>query len=150
MNTRFAVATHVLTYLACRDGAATSAEIAASVGTHPALVRRIAAQLADAGLLRGQRGAGGGCTLARPAAGIRLVDVYRAVVGEECAVLPVHSTADARCPVGRHMQRVAQLLCHQGKTHQQCIRGPIRLLRRSHGLKPFGQITHGCQRLPQN
>ncbi|HEX6587845.1 MAG TPA: Rrf2 family transcriptional regulator [Longimicrobiales bacterium] len=109
MNTRFAVAVHIVTYLACRRGeAATSDVVAESVGTHPALIRRLGAQLARAGIVHAQRGAGGGATLARPAAAITLLDIYRAVDEEELEVIRVHRTANPCCMVGMHMQSVLE------------------------------------------
>lgn len=107
MNTRFAVAVHIVTYLACRRGApATSDLVAESVGTHPALIRRLGAQLARAGIVQAQRGARGGATLARRAAEITLLDIYRAVDEDELELIRVHRTANPCCSVGMHMQAV--------------------------------------------
>ena len=50
-SSRFAVAVHILTLLASADGPVPSSLIAGSVGTNPALIRRLVAQLADAGLV---------------------------------------------------------------------------------------------------
>lgn len=109
MNTRFAVAVHIVTYLACRRGApATSDHVAESVGTHPALIRRLSAQLARAGLVRAQRGARGGAVLGRPASEITLLDVYRAVDEDDLEVIRVHHTANPCCSVGRQMQAVLE------------------------------------------
>ena len=103
MNTRFAVAVHILTFLQAQGGEpATSELVASSVGTNPSLIRRLLAQLARAGLAAATRGAGGGAVLARPAARITLLDVYRAV-DEDVEVIPIHQTSSARCPVGRHV-----------------------------------------------
>ena len=113
MNTRFAVAVHIVTYLASRDGEpATSELVAASVGTHPALIRRIGAQLARAGVIRAQRGAGGGAVLARPMAEITLLDIYSAVGREEHEVIGVHRTGNPCCSIGRNMQRVLDERVH--------------------------------------
>jgi DNA-binding IscR family transcriptional regulator len=55
MNTQFAVAVHILTILQSREGEpATSEFIASSVGTNPSLIRRLASQLARAGLVSGK------------------------------------------------------------------------------------------------
>jgi Rrf2 family protein len=83
-NSRFAVATHVLTSLALAaedDPAArrTSDELAASINTSPVVVRRIIGRLQAAGLVVAQTGRGGGAALARPASKISLLDVHRAV-----------------------------------------------------------------------
>ena len=104
MNTRFAVATHILTLLHGQHGEpATSELIASSVNTNPSLIRRLLSQLAQAGLTTSQMGAGGGALLARPAESITLLDVYRAV-DEELDVIPLHQAPNPKCPVGRHIQ----------------------------------------------
>lgn len=109
MNTRFAVAVHIVTYLACRRGVpATSELVAESVGTHPALIRRLGAQLARAGIVRAQRGARGGATLARSASDITLLDIYRAVDEDEFELIRVHRTANPCCAVGKQMQAVLE------------------------------------------
>ena len=108
MNTRFAVAVHVLTFLQTQGGApATSELIASSVNTNASLVRRLLSQLARAGLTTSQMGTGGGALLARPAQSITLLDVYRAIDDDE-AVIPMHAAPNPRCPVGRHIQGVLE------------------------------------------
>lgn len=83
-NSRFAVATHVLTSLALAaeaspDALVTSEDLAKSVNTSPVVVRRILGLLRKAGLVLAHTGRGGGATLARPAARITLLDIHRAV-----------------------------------------------------------------------
>lgn len=106
MNTRFAVATHILTFLAYQAGEpATSELIAASVNTNPTFIRRLLTQLAKAGLTRSQLGAGGGALLAHEASGITLLDVYRAI-DEEQQVFALHDAPNPACPVGRNIDVV--------------------------------------------
>ena len=106
MNTRFAVAVHILTFLETQDGRPASSELlAASINTNPSLVRRLLAQLAKAGLARSQMGTGGGALLARPAGRITLLDVYKAV-DEDAVVLPLHPEPNPQCPVGRNIAAV--------------------------------------------
>lgn len=83
-NSRFAVATHVLTSLALAAEASpealvTSEYLAKSVNTSPVVVRRILGLLRKAGLVLAHTGRGGGATLARPATRITLLDIHRAV-----------------------------------------------------------------------
>jgi Rrf2 family protein len=103
-SSRFAVAVHMLTLLEREQGRpVTSAYIAVSAHTNPAVVRRLLAQLGRAGLATARLGAGGGTVLAKPAARIRLVEVYRAV--ESGGLFAMHrSPPDQHCPVGRHIQ----------------------------------------------
>lgn len=104
MNTRFAVAVHILTILQSQGGEPVTSEfIASSVGTNPSLIRRLISHLSRAGLVRAQRGTGGGAVLDRPAESITLLDVYRAV-DTDGDVIPIHRTWSIRCPIGRHIQ----------------------------------------------
>ena len=106
MNTRFAVAVHILTFLQTQGGEpATSELIASSVCTNASLIRRLLSQLARAGLTTSQMGTGGGALLARPADAITLLDVYRAI-DEDDGVIPMHPSPNPKCPVGRNIQAV--------------------------------------------
>jgi Rrf2 family protein len=80
MNTRFAVATYALTFMSlAQDRLVTSDELARSIDTHPALVRRMLSMLRAAGLVETQLGPGGGARLARPPERISLLEVYDAI-----------------------------------------------------------------------
>lgn len=106
MNTHFAVAVHVLVFVAEQGGApVTSKTVAGSVGTNPSFVRRILAQLGRAGLTAGQEGAGGGTVLARPAETITLRDVYHAV-DETRELVPLHPSPHPLCKIGRNIKGV--------------------------------------------
>src|SRR5688500_19373399 len=97
--TRFAVAIHILLLLATEPtGQATSTRLAASVSTNPVVIRRLAGQLARAGLVRIRRGPGG-AQLARPAAEITLADVWRAMPPASLPLLPVHRSARRDCSI---------------------------------------------------
>ena len=88
--TRFAVAIHILLLLATEPGGqATSGRLAESVGTNPVVIRRLAGQLARAGLIRIRRGPGG-AELARPADSITLAEVWRAMRRNALPLLPLH------------------------------------------------------------
>jgi Rrf2 family protein len=105
-STRFAVAVHALAALAVNGGGPVRSEqIAASASTNAAVVRGLFSRLAEAGLTGAQLGAGGGAILARSAARITLLDVYRAV--EEPEFFAMHrSEPDRSCFVGRSIQEV--------------------------------------------
>lgn len=91
--TRFAVAIHILLLLATEPGGqATSGRLAESVGTNPVVIRRLAGQLARAGLIRIRRGPGG-AELARPATDITLAEVWRAMRRNDLPLLPIHQGA---------------------------------------------------------
>ncbi|MGG5811087.1 Rrf2 family transcriptional regulator [Falsiroseomonas sp. CW058] len=88
--TRFAVAIHILLLLAREPaGQSTSGRLAESIGTNPVVIRRLAGQLARAGLIRIRRGPGG-AELARPADAITLAEVWEAMRRPGTPLLPAH------------------------------------------------------------
>ena len=104
VNTRFAVAVHILTFLQTQKGEPAPSElIAGSVNTNPSLIRRLLSQLAKAGLTTSQMGTGGGALLARPGETITLLDVYQAI-DEGTEVFAIHPEPNPNCPVGRNIQ----------------------------------------------
>src|ERR687894_3012899 len=103
MATRFAVSLHILALIARGPTEqSTSARLAWSIGTNPVVVRRLSGLLARAGLITVQRGPGG-ASLARPASGISLRDVWRAIHPEREKVLRVHNRTNPACPVGQRL-----------------------------------------------
>ena len=107
-NSRFAVSLHILAYLAYRYGASVpSAEIAASVDTNPVVIRRLLSALVKARLVRAQKGASGGFSLAAAAETISLLDVYRAVEPQADNGLRNFSP-NHKCPVGAKIESILQ------------------------------------------
>src|SRR2546426_5035705 len=96
---RFAMAVHVLTVLAYKEGdRVSSGLLAASVNTNPVIIRRLLLALQQAKLIETHKGPGFGSRLSRSAARINLAQVYLAVEKEEAFVLPRRRPNDA-CPV---------------------------------------------------
>lgn len=95
MNSRLTVAAHVLGLIAFvereQQRAATSEELASSVGTNPVVVRRVLSQLKAAGLVASRRGVGGGSVLARSPREITMRMVYEAVEERDCALIGRHA-----------------------------------------------------------
>ncbi len=81
-----------------------SEEIAGSVNTNPAVIRRMLGLLARAGLVTSRLGAGGGALLAKRPHQISLGDVYRAV--EHGDLFAMHDGPNPKCPVGRNINGV--------------------------------------------
>jgi Rrf2 family protein len=105
-NSRFSIAVHVLSMLSkCCDENMKSDHIAESVNTNPVVIRRLLAQLRDAGLVVSQSGACGGTQLARKAKDINLLDVYRAVSSGELFELH-RQKPNPNCPVGGNIEQV--------------------------------------------
>jgi len=104
-SNRFAVAIHILSLLEfCKDEHTTSDFLAASIGTNPVVVRRIAKQLERAGLIQIHAGVGGS-ELAKPVDEIRLLDVYRAVEANDSeGAFAIHERPHPACPVGSTIQ----------------------------------------------
>lgn len=103
-NTRFAVAVHVLTYLADVDAGrpVSSDQLSESSNVNPVYVRRVLGPLRDAGLVRSRPGAHGGWELAVDARDISLGRVWRLLQGTD-PVLGLHGP-DPTCRVGRGVQ----------------------------------------------
>ena len=100
-SSRFAVATHILTFLALKgQEPVTSEAIATSVNTNPVVIRRTMAGLREAGLVLSQPGTGGGWRLVGAPEAITLGEVFRAVETDEVLTLPQKSP-NASCVVGR-------------------------------------------------
>lgn len=127
-NSRLTVAVHALCWLALaeRHGhtGLTSDQIAASLDSNPAAVRRALGPLRDAGLVATDVGPGGGWSLGAPATGITLADVYAVV--EPGAVLALHPHQPRQdCPVGYGIapvldgiyERVAQAVAGELSRH---------------------------------
>ncbi len=102
-NSKLTTAVHALCWLelARRRGVSTltSEQVAASLGSHPVLVRRSLAPLRDAGIVTSGRGPGSGWRLGRTADDITLLEVYRALGPQETFALHAHEP-NLECPVG--------------------------------------------------
>ena len=102
-NSRLTTAIHALCWLelAARRGypSLTSERVAASLASNPALVRKALGPLRDARVVTAGRGPGAGWSLARPAAEIRLDEVYDALGDDTAFALHPHEP-NQECPVG--------------------------------------------------
>jgi len=104
-NSRFAVAVHALTVIACRAAERhTSRAIAGSIATNPVVIRRLLSSLARAGIVESAHGAKGGFRLAKPASKVTLHDVYKAV--EEGVFFAQREQKNEKCPVACRMQAI--------------------------------------------
>ncbi|PWW01848.1 Rrf2 family protein [Hoeflea marina] len=79
LDTRLSLVLHALLHMAGHGRTMTSADLALCMDTNPVVVRRTMAGLRRAGLVRSEKGHGGGWTLGRELAEISLRDVYAAL-----------------------------------------------------------------------
>jgi len=112
-NTQFAVAVHVLAYLAVTEVArpVSSDELAASVNTSPVYVRRVLTPLRESGLVSSRPGVRGGWVLNRAAPSITLAEVWRLVQGED-PVLGLHES-NPQCQTGMKVQSALTAVDHE-------------------------------------
>jgi len=75
-DSRLSGVLHVLLHMAEVKGPVTSEAMARAMSTNPVVIRRILAGLRERGLVRSEKGHGGGWTIARDLASITLRDVY--------------------------------------------------------------------------
>lgn len=105
ISSRFTVALHIFTCVEIfkEDHKVTSEFLAASVNTNPVIIRKILAQLKNAGLIRVARGTGG-IELTRDLSEITFYDVYEAIEPLEGGDLfRFHEAPNPECPVGRNI-----------------------------------------------
>ena len=101
---KFSTAVHIMLLLAHLEAnapgrAASSSNLAGSIGANAVVVRRVLSSLASAGLILTKAGASGGAWLAKKPSKIHLDEIYAAV--EEPAGPGFRAKGNAACPVGR-------------------------------------------------
>jgi len=107
-NVSFPTAIHILTLLGYMGHEfVSSAFIAQSVQTNPALVRKLLSKLANVGLVETAHGKTGGARLSREATNINLKEVYDAVQEEGVLFIPEREIY-APCPVSSNIKSVLQ------------------------------------------
>ena len=103
-NVQFAVATHIMVVLGYGSGEEVSSRLLAeSVNANPTFVRKSLSKLAKAGLVVTRRGKAGASALARPAARITLLDIYRAS-GSPAAFVTHSYPVESECIVSRNFK----------------------------------------------
>jgi len=78
-DSRLSVALHVLLHMEDLGEVVTSETLGPMMQMNPVVVRRTIAGLREAGIVRSEKGHGGGWSLARPLAEVTLADVYTAL-----------------------------------------------------------------------
>jgi Rrf2 family protein len=102
-DSRLSVALHALLHMA-DAGLLTSEQMAAQGDTNPVVIRRTMAGLRKAGLVRSEKGHGGGWRLARKLEDVTLWDVYEAL-GEPTVFAIGNRTESPDCVVEEAVNR---------------------------------------------
>jgi Rrf2 family protein len=107
-NSRFAMATHIMTSLALHfDEIVNSAYLASSLNTNSVVVRRILGTLHRAGLLETLAGRSGGARLSKKPSSISLYDIF-AAVDEENLFSYNPNDPNKKCPLSCQMKSVLE------------------------------------------
>ena len=129
-------ATVVLTVLAARPEVVLSAvELAEAAGLEIPTVAKVLKPLAQAGLVEGFRGAGGGYRLTRDAADISLVEIVEAMEGPlgmtECSLHTSNCGIEQSCGVRANWRRINDVVADalRGVTLAQMLAPPPRMPR---------------------
>lgn len=106
-STKFAVSIHILCLIASKKGESiTSDDIAKSVNTNPALVRRLMSDLKKAGLIQTQTKIGV-TGLLKASEEISLLEIFKAVETRQ-DLFAIHSDPNTKCPIGAKIGRVLE------------------------------------------
>jgi Rrf2 family protein len=101
---RLSFTLHVLLHLSEAEGALTSETLGPMMKTNPVVIRRTMAGLRKAGIVRSEKGHGGGWSLARKLAGVTLADVYDAL-GLSAPINIAHQQKSPKCVLERAANR---------------------------------------------
>lgn len=106
MDVCFSLAVHILILISEAEEPMSSAQIAESAGVNASQIRRIAGMLKQYGIITGRRGIPG-FRLAWNTDEIKLIDIYRAVYGQDGVhLLRIHKNPNDECIVGRYIRPV--------------------------------------------
>lgn len=105
INTRFAVAVHMLALIELNKTQPTTSDLMAlSVGTNPVVIRQLMTLLKRAGLIESQSGVPGS-RLLKPQEKITLLEIYQAVQKRsDASLFDFHPTPNPMCPVGKNIE----------------------------------------------
>ena len=105
-DSRLSVALHALLHMADAE-TLTSEQMAAQGDTNPVVIRRTMGGLRAAGIVRSEKGHGGGWSLARKLEDVSLYDVYEAL-GEPTIFAIGNRTESPGCVVEKAVNRTVQ------------------------------------------
>jgi DNA-binding IscR family transcriptional regulator len=106
---------HLLLHMADAGGPSTSETLAVSMKTNPVVVRRLLAGLREAGVVRSEKGHGGGWKLDRDLSAVTLADVHRAL-GSPALVSFGNRTDQPRCLVEQAVNAALDGACEEAES----------------------------------
>ena len=105
VKSKFAISTHILTFLAKYDEDwVTSGKLASSININPVLVRKELSILKDHGLIESREGKHGGVKLAKPAKHILLSEIFILAKGDDHILGFSKNDGNPNCDVGRNIK----------------------------------------------
>jgi Rrf2 family protein len=104
-DSRLSVALHVLLHMGELGRPVTSEELGPLLKTNPVVLRRTLSGLREAGIVRSEKGHGGGWSLGRELSSVTLQDVYDAL-GTVTPFGIGHRQARPRCPLEQAVNHV--------------------------------------------
>lgn len=114
INSRFAVAIHILALVAAGPREQVTSEfIAGSVNTNPVVIRRISGMLRKSGLIESKVGTPGSILTKNPRA-ISLLEVYHAVQNKD-DLFSIHENTNPNCTVGKNIQNTLEESFHRAQ-----------------------------------
>jgi Rrf2 family protein len=113
-NSQLSGVLHVLLHMAEHDATSTSEDLAKVMATNPVVIRRILAGLRERGLVRSEKGHGGGWTIARSLGEITLREVYDALGSPEILAIG-NRTETPECLVERAVNSALGTVFHEAE-----------------------------------
>lgn len=116
MDTKFAVALHILTMISESREVLSSQALATSVGTNASYIRKVVALLKNSGLIVSRQGKLG-YQLGKSPEEMSLLEIYHATQGvSQIKLFQVHQHANPECPVGKHIERAISPVFHRAES----------------------------------
>jgi Rrf2 family protein len=138
-DSRLSVALHVLLHMSDVEGPVTSEALAERLRMNAVVLRRTLAALREAGIVRGEKGHGGGWALARDLASVSLDDVLVAIGAATLFSIGPRDEA-TKCPIEQAVDRAIGAVLVDAETL---------ITRRLRGISVASLVARGRRRLHQ-
>ncbi|WP_405207147.1 Rrf2 family transcriptional regulator [Aquimarina sp. LLG6339-5] len=106
VKSKFAIATHIMTFLAAyTDEWISSNHLASSLNINPVLVRKELIILKENNLIQSKEGKNGGVKLFKPASKIKLSDIFSIAKGDDHILSFSKNEGNPNCPIGSNIKK---------------------------------------------